>query len=118
MGAAPTSSTGLSTTRVADFRENVKLDIRETILELLRELEGWEYALSGRPWFSTRDRVSWVCRGFDILGFGCDCKVGEDEMSAPHREVDVRVRAAAFAQSTDSASVIRVDEEVGIANAL
>jgi len=93
------------------------LDIKKAGAKLKRELKGRKKLLPGQPWFSARDRVSWVSMRLNIGSLNGDGEVHECEMGTANGEINMDVTTASLLESADGALVIRMYEEVGVANA-
>jgi hypothetical protein len=106
----PVPPTDFSTTHVAGLKGKSALDIEKTKAKLIRELEGWEELLPNSPWFSARDRVSWVGMRLDVGSLGGNGEAHKSKVRATDSEVDVDVAAASFFEGTNSALVVRVKE--------
>ena len=64
------SPTDLLVTLVDEVSCLLRLNMKEAIRELLRELKGGEDLLPSRSWFSMRDGISWIGNGFNIDNSG------------------------------------------------
>lgn len=102
--------TRLSATHVDEASFRSRLNIKETISKLIRELEVVRNVPARFALFSARDRVSWVGNRFNISNFRGDRQVGKDEVGAANGEVDMRVRASPLVQGTNGTLVVRVDQ--------
>ena len=90
------SSMDLSATLVNEISCLLRLNMKETIGELIWELKSREDLHISFTQFSTWDGINWISGGFNINDYWRDREVREDKVSVMDRKIDMGVRTASL----------------------
>ena len=90
------SPTDLSVTLVDEISCLLRLNMKETIGELIWELKSREDLHTSFTRFSAQDGDSWISSRFNINNYWRDGEVREDKVSATDGKIDMGVRTASL----------------------